>query len=120
MTIPYFIFVYGTLKKGQPNPFSKRLEEEGDYVGEAKIEGSIYNLGTYPGYKIGSGSYVFGQVYKVSAETLFWLDEYECVPELFSRIGIQLYQDEKFIEAQIYVYNGEVQEFMKIESGEYV
>lgn len=44
-----YLFVYGTLRKGyDPNP-KKKIVNNLQFVGKAKIGGSLYDLGDYPG-----------------------------------------------------------------------
>jgi gamma-glutamylcyclotransferase (GGCT)/AIG2-like uncharacterized protein YtfP len=48
------------------------------FVGDAKVGGSLYDLGAYPGLLLDeSGSSVVGEVYEVGEETLDELDDFE-------------------------------------------
>ena len=75
------IFVYGTLLSGARHPMGARLARESQILGEATIQGRLYNLGRYPGL-VESGDpadVVHGEVYALNspATTLAWLDAYE-------------------------------------------
>jgi gamma-glutamylcyclotransferase (GGCT)/AIG2-like uncharacterized protein YtfP len=48
------------------------------FVAAAKVSGSLYDLGPYPGLLLdGSNSLVTGEVYEVADETLSEMDEFE-------------------------------------------
>jgi gamma-glutamylcyclotransferase (GGCT)/AIG2-like uncharacterized protein YtfP len=48
------------------------------FIAEAKVRGSLYDLGAYPGLRLDeSGSLVTGEVYEVDDETLNELDNFE-------------------------------------------
>lgn len=69
-----FVFVYGTLLKGERN---HRLLSNSTFVGNGSIKDfDMCTLGTYPGVIRGKGI-VVGEVYAVSEETLFELDYLE-------------------------------------------
>jgi gamma-glutamylcyclotransferase (GGCT)/AIG2-like uncharacterized protein YtfP len=71
------IFVYGTLRRGNAGSMSTRFPNA-KFVGEAKVSGSLYDLGAYPGLLLGdSNSLVVGEVYEVDDEILDELDEFE-------------------------------------------
>ena len=75
------LFVYGTLLSTAGHPNGKRLRRESRLLGEATIEGKLYNLGRYPGLaeSPGAGTRVYGEVYALNAPSasLEWLDAYE-------------------------------------------
>lgn len=48
------------------------------FVGDAKVSGSLYDLGAYPGLLLNeSKSFVIGEVYEVDDENLNELDDFE-------------------------------------------
>jgi gamma-glutamylcyclotransferase (GGCT)/AIG2-like uncharacterized protein YtfP len=124
------LFVYGTLRKGlsdTPHPF---LVETAHYVGEAKFNGILFDLGAYPG-AIPSGNphdFVKGEVYALLRphETLLLLDAYEgcdgCDGDdpLYRREVAALLGDNQTWKAWIYLYNGNVGGCKVIESGDYL
>jgi gamma-glutamylcyclotransferase (GGCT)/AIG2-like uncharacterized protein YtfP len=79
------VFVYGTLKKNHGN---HRLLEKSAYVGRDKITGyKLYDLGVFPAVKkTGDDSdVVYGEVYKISLDTLYSLDVLEGHPNFYAR-----------------------------------
>ena len=76
LAIPTFVFVYGTLRKGQRNDINLRTPPP-VFIGSAGVKGQLYNRGWYPGIRLGSEQSVLGEVYQVSAQLLAQLDELE-------------------------------------------
>ena len=73
----HLVFVYGTLRRGGAGAMSVRFPEA-KFIGDAKVSGSLYDLGAYPGLLVDdSNSQVSGEVYEVNDETLNELDEFE-------------------------------------------
>jgi len=72
------IFVYGSLRYGaRANDLMRGCKR----IGLDKIDGAIYNLGSFPGYKPSGPGEVIGDVYEVPLESsesvLQRLDRYE-------------------------------------------
>ncbi|KAJ8349946.1 hypothetical protein SKAU_G00250760 [Synaphobranchus kaupii] len=92
------IFVYGTLKRGQPNYF--RMMDAGN--GKAEYCGSARTVERFPlviagKYNIpfllnvpGSGDRVKGEVYSVDAQMLAFLDKFEGCPDMYQRNAVKL------------------------------
>lgn len=81
------LFVYGTLKRGQPN--HARLEGA-RWLGEAWLEGAcLYDLGPFP-MAIAAEGVVFGEVYAVALAALPLLDAFEGCPRLYARHWLAL------------------------------
>ena len=71
------VFVYGTLRRGASNHWRM---EEAEFVCEAWVLGHLYPIDWYPGMVLdGAGVPVQGEVYRVGAELLEKLDEFEGV-----------------------------------------
>lgn len=70
------VFVYGTLRRGGSNDIT-RLEPAPVWVGKARIAGTLYDCGRYPGVALGGGGLVAGEVYAVDAVLERILDEIE-------------------------------------------
>ncbi|MEE6470811.1 hypothetical protein FKM82_009070 [Ascaphus truei] len=87
------IFVYGTLKKGQPNDHFMINCEHGKAVfkGTGKTvdkyplviaeKGNIPFLLNVPG----TGHHIVGEIYSVDDQLLQFLDEFECCPDMYQR-----------------------------------
>lgn len=73
----HFVFVYGSLRRGAAGAMSVRFPVA-NFIAEAQVNGSLYNLGDYPGLLLNEAdSLVMGEVYEVDDETLSRLDEFE-------------------------------------------
>ena len=59
------VFVYGTLRRGEANDIN-RLQPAPRYLGEARVRGSLYDLGPYPGVILGGAGWVQGEVYAIT------------------------------------------------------
>ena len=70
------VFVYGTLRAGQSNDIN-RLQPAPAFVANSKINGTLYDLGNYPGMRLGGLQWVQGEVYQISRELERQLDEIE-------------------------------------------
>ncbi|XP_018432113.1 PREDICTED: gamma-glutamylaminecyclotransferase [Nanorana parkeri] len=87
------IFVYGTLKKGQPNYhimtdpklgkafFKGRGQTVDKYPLVIAEEGNIPFLLEIPG----TGRHIAGEIYLVDDQMLQFLDEFECCPDMYQR-----------------------------------
>lgn len=124
--LPPYIFVYGTLMKGIPSPYSNLLSKYARFRGEATTNGNLFDLGHYPGlqYLPDSPSIVFGQLFELQSPVsdFAWLDSYEGVflhnPE-YERRAIWIdFQDSRMI-AQAYVLLRSTSNLYRIDSGNY-
>ncbi|KAM3857024.1 gamma-glutamylaminecyclotransferase B-like [Diretmus argenteus] len=92
------IFVYGTLKKGQPNHY--RMFDQAK--GKAEFLSSARTVERYPlviagKYNIpfllnvpGQGQRVRGEIYRVDERMLEFLDAFESVPTMYQRTRLKL------------------------------
>lgn len=92
------IFVYGTLKKGQPNNY--RMFDSTN--GKAAFLASACTTQKYPlviagDFNIpfllnipGQGHRVKGELYEVDEEMLSFLDDFECTPTMYQRTVVKL------------------------------
>jgi len=101
------IFVYGTLQRGQRN-HDLLLGQQ--FLGPAQTlpRYRLYDCGRHPALvdDPGNGVAVQGEAWQVSEETLQKLDEYEGLPDYFSRRPILLQDGDTAVEA--YFFNGDV------------
>jgi gamma-glutamylcyclotransferase (GGCT)/AIG2-like uncharacterized protein YtfP len=73
----HLVFVYGTLRRGGAGAMSIRFPGS-KFIAEAKVSGSLYDLGAYPGLLLDeSNSSVTGEVYEVDDKTLDEMDAFE-------------------------------------------
>jgi gamma-glutamylcyclotransferase (GGCT)/AIG2-like uncharacterized protein YtfP len=87
MTNPgvYHLFVYGSLRSGFHSPVYEYISRFFKFIGEAKVKGKLYDLGSYPaGVGTNDDSFIIGELYQAKNEHEFsWaigqLDDYEGV-----------------------------------------
>jgi gamma-glutamylcyclotransferase (GGCT)/AIG2-like uncharacterized protein YtfP len=70
------LFVYGTLRRGFSNHAARRLHARAEYVGTAVVRARLCRNGDYTGLLPGAGR-VRGEVFRVTAHLLRYLDAYE-------------------------------------------
>jgi len=84
---PTLLFVYGTLKRGQPNHGQLQGAR---WLGEATLQGAaLYDLGPFPMAIAGEG-WVGGELYAVAWAALPQLDSFEGCPRLYQRHWLPL------------------------------
>lgn len=117
------IFVYGTLRPGHgANRYF--ANGAGEHLGQDRITGEIYNLGWFPGVKLGEtneftseGPTVEGDVYRIADDSLpSRLDGYEGYPSLYNRRQVTTEQGRT---VWVYEYNGSPREETRISSGKW-
>ncbi|XP_056157405.1 gamma-glutamylaminecyclotransferase-like [Lampris incognitus] len=96
------VFVYGTLKKGQPNNF--RMFDQAN--GKAKLLASARTVEKFPlviasKYNVpfllsipGRGRRVYGEIYRMDDRMLQFLDAFEGVPTMYQRTPVKLEVEE--------------------------
>jgi gamma-glutamylcyclotransferase (GGCT)/AIG2-like uncharacterized protein YtfP len=74
----HLVFVYGSLRRGGGAGAMSSRFPDSKFIADAKVSGSLYDLGAYPGLLLGgSDSSVIGEVYEVDDELLNRLDDFE-------------------------------------------
>ena len=126
----YQLFVYGSLRSGFRSPAYDYISRYFDLVGEAKVKGELFDLGTYPAAKpTDSNKFIIGELYRIRNEKEFaWaigqLDDYEGVnvafdeTPLYRRDIAEVHLDNNTTQAWIYWYQGDVENKPAIESGD--
>ena len=71
-----YVFVYGTLRRGEQRDINILLPTP-VFIGYGKTLGVLYDLGAYPGVRLGDSQFVHGEVYQISVELERQLDEIE-------------------------------------------
>ena len=72
------VFVYGTLRAGGSNDI-RRYRPAPQRVGDAVAQGTLFDLGAYPGLRLDGASAVIGEVYRIDARVEQALDRLESV-----------------------------------------
>jgi gamma-glutamylcyclotransferase (GGCT)/AIG2-like uncharacterized protein YtfP len=101
--LPY-LFVYGTLRRGSESKYAQQLTEQGEFVGEARVDGHLFDFGRYPGARRANGS-VVGEIFQIDEPLLAALDEYEG-PEFERAIVSAQMDDGRVTNCWIYWYVG--------------
>ena len=126
----YQLFVYGSLRSGFRSPAYEYISRYFDIVGNAKVKGELFDLGTYPAAKpTDKNKFIIGELYRIKNEKEFsWaigqLDDYEGVDvafdemQLYRREITEVHIDNKITNAWIYWYVGDVKDKPVIDSGD--
>ena len=132
MTNPsvFQLFVYGSLRSGFRSPAYEYISRFFSFVGEAKVRGKLFDMGSYPaGLPAVEESFIIGELYTIKQENEFsWaigqLDDYEGVSvepdevQLYRRELTDVYHNGRQSKAWIYWYNGDVSNKPAIASGD--
>jgi gamma-glutamylcyclotransferase (GGCT)/AIG2-like uncharacterized protein YtfP len=116
------LFVYGTLRRGFENRYAHLLDGSARYLGTARVRGRLYDLGQYPGIRLGGDAtqWVTGDLFRLrnADSTLATLDAYE--GSEFERVSAtaELPGGER-LPCWIYEYKWDVADDRRIVSGEY-
>jgi gamma-glutamylcyclotransferase (GGCT)/AIG2-like uncharacterized protein YtfP len=70
------VFVYGTLRRGGRNDIA-RFHPQPERVADARVAGTLYDLGAYPGAVLGGPDAVVGEIYRITPELELQLDALE-------------------------------------------
>lgn len=102
------VFVYGTLRGGDVNDIT-RMRPAPVHVGEARVNGTLFDLGAYPGMRLGGSGWVQGEVYAISAALERQLDILEEVAPRpsgeYARREIPVTVDGKVLTCLVYEIN---------------
>ncbi len=124
------LFVYGTLMSGLVTPIATYLKENSIFLGEAVLEGTLYDIGKYPGIipKKGSDSWVQGHVFQLSSAQEMWpiVDRYEGIgpefpePMEYIRVEVPILLNGVALNCWVYQYNYSIEGLSIIRSGNYL
>lgn len=118
------VFVYGTLRRGQANDIN-RLQPAPGYLGQARIRGTLYDLGPYPGVVLGGADRVQGEVYAITPELEQQLDVIEDVAPVpsgeYARRHVELEVGGRQLRCLVYEIDAQrVQGRPRIPSGDWL
>ena len=121
-----FVFVYGTLRKGQRADLTK-MGGGVTFISKDVINGLMYHIGTYPGVKTidtvvtpfnPEKPIIQGEIFRIEHPNIITLmDAYEGYPSLFDRQEILTRSTKK---VWVYTYVPPVREEARIRSGDWV
>jgi gamma-glutamylcyclotransferase (GGCT)/AIG2-like uncharacterized protein YtfP len=124
------IFVYGSLRSGFHHPAYEYISRYFVLIGNAKVKGSLYDMGEYPAAVPSNGNdCIVGELYAIKqADEFGWaiaqLDDYEGIHAeqgeiaLYKREQTTVYINDTETLAWIYWFNGDVSSGTPIESGD--
>ena len=125
-----FLFVYGTLLHSVKTTVTDHLRKQSSFVGEAYVQGHLYDLGSYPGLVLddSSDTMVYGHLLelKTPKDSLSFLDAYEAIPDgrtntsEYRRDEVRIKFGADFLTCWAYLYNLPTSGLKKIESGNYL
>jgi gamma-glutamylcyclotransferase (GGCT)/AIG2-like uncharacterized protein YtfP len=108
MSKDLLFFVYGTLRRGDDNDIT-RLMPAPIFIGSARIAGTMYHLGGYPGVTLGGAGQIVGEVYSVSAELEKKLDaiesEYPAQADEYFKRRISVQVNGQMLDCNVYEIN---------------
>ena len=118
------VFVYGTLRRGGSNAFRM---DGAEFVGPATVAGNLYRISWYPGLVLDDDGRVTGEIYRVGAEQLRALDEFEglAAGEIegseYRRVRVEANAgDHEVMEVWVYEWKGAFNEDERIQSGDWL
>lgn len=126
----YYLFVYGSLRKGFHNEVYQYIFHYFHFVGDATVDGALYDLGPYPAaIPTADGAKIIGELYEIKNKdeygyALAQLDDYEGVSPLegeikfYRREAVEVTVADHTIRAWIYWYNQSVEGYPLIASGD--
>ena len=126
----YQDFAYGSLRSGFHSPAYEYISRYFNFLGEAKVKGELFELGTYPAARpTDQNKFIIGELYRIKNENEFpWamgqLDDYEGVSVAFDEMLLyrreiaEVHIDNKITNAWIYWYIGDIKDKPVIESGD--
>ncbi|MEO6328060.1 MAG: gamma-glutamylcyclotransferase family protein [Ginsengibacter sp.] len=117
-----YLFVYGTLRNAYDLKLKEQVAKDLQYIGRAKVGGSLYDLGKYPGaIKENNKNEVIGDVFLIDNpdRTFKILDKYEGDKFTRNKNRIRL-RSGKLIDAWVYWYNQKPSEKQKIRHKDYL
>ena len=126
------LFVYGSLRSGFQSPAYEYISRYFSLVGNARVRGKLFDLGTYPaGIKTNDNTFIVGELYNIKNENEFaWaigqLDDYEGVTvepdevQEYRREITEVHFNNSITHAWIYWYHGDVSGKTLIQSGDMI
>jgi gamma-glutamylcyclotransferase (GGCT)/AIG2-like uncharacterized protein YtfP len=127
------LFVYGTLRMNSKKETNPMLARDSTYIGDARIRGELYDLGTYPGVFLKERclDLVLGEVYALNPDraSRTWqiLDHYEgCGPDdpephEYRRQNVHVFlNDGDEVDASAYLLNSLPPAAVRVPGGDYL
>jgi len=128
----YYLFVYGTLRKGFDLPLQKKIKGDIEWLGPSVIRGKLYDMGKYPAalpLEKNEKSKIKGEVIKINhpEKVLKLLDRYEGYDpkkiknsEYYRQKEKLVLENGKRVDAWVYWYNQPVEGKKRIRHYDYL
>jgi gamma-glutamylcyclotransferase (GGCT)/AIG2-like uncharacterized protein YtfP len=118
------VFVYGTLRRGGCNDI-RRYPPAPVFVGFATVAGTLFDLGAYPGARLGGQGTLRGEVYRVSAEVEAAMDVLEgAAPDgsgEYEKCELRVLVDDVLIDCLVYqIHSSRITGRQVIRSGDWM
>lgn len=115
-----YLFVYGTLRRGEPTEFARRLAAEAEFAGEATVNGRLYRLPHYPCMVRADEGVVSGDLFTgVSEQLMRELDAWEGSNYRRETIAATRW-DGAVVAAWIYIYARSTDDLRLIAGGDWL
>lgn len=127
-----FLFVYGTLRRGNQNDMAASLERYAEFVTEGWFQGRMYQISYYPGVITSDNvsERVYGEVYRLkdAPYLLRILDDYEecslnhSQPTEYQRVlaKVLAIDGRVFDPVWIYLYQWPIANQLRVVSGDFM
>lgn len=118
------LFVYGSLRHGEVNPYAADLHAHAGLLGRARLRGRLYAISWFSGVVLSGdpSDVVHGEVFALhagsAAEVLARMDEYEGPQFERRRVEVEMETGET-VECWVYFYRGDVEGRERVASGEW-
>ena len=128
----YYLFVYGTLRKGFDLPLKKKISQNIEWMGGSEIKGKLYDIGKYPGalpLEKNEKSVIRGEVIRINnpVKVMKVLDNYEGYDpkklkdsEYYREREKVVLENGKKVDAWVYWYNFPVEGKKRIRHKDYL
>ncbi|HET9055857.1 MAG TPA: gamma-glutamylcyclotransferase family protein [Chitinophagaceae bacterium] len=126
----YYLFVYGSLRRGFHSEAYQYISNYFHFVGDAKVKGLLYDLGPYPAaVPVGDDRFIVGELYEIKNKNEYgWalaqLDDYEGLNPIegdipfYKREAVEVFINDHIIRAWVYWFNQPVEGYPLITSGD--
>jgi gamma-glutamylcyclotransferase (GGCT)/AIG2-like uncharacterized protein YtfP len=98
------LFVYGTLRRANDNPWARRLHRAADFAGVGSVKGKLGRVGRYFAVLPKGSRRIKGELFRLKSpcHTLVLLDRYEGAAYERVQLPIRLHSG-RTVEAWVYV-----------------
>lgn len=122
------LFVYGTLRRGSDHANAARLARESDWLGRARLTGTLFRVSWHPALVLEGADTVIGDLVRLHdrAASLPWLDAFESCgpddppPHDYRRETATVHTSSGAAQAMVYIWNLPFDGLERIASGDWL